>query len=105
MDSQVTIAARRGDDEIHLRVSDTGYGIEPDQLEQIFEEFYRTRRARELERDGTGLGLPIVKRAVETLGGRITVYSELEKGTTFHIYLPSSADQHQGEEDETDPDH
>lgn len=102
--SQVTVTVRRSGGEVHLQVRDTGYGIEPDQIEKIFEEFYRTRRARELERDGTGLGLPIVKRAVETLGGRITVYSELETGTTFHIYLPDSAEQREGEDHEAHPD-
>jgi signal transduction histidine kinase len=80
-------AAVTGTD-VHLTVRDEGYGIEPKELDNIFEEFYRTRRARELERDGTGLGLPIVKRAVESLGGRLTVYSELDKGTTFHIFFP-----------------
>jgi signal transduction histidine kinase len=81
-------------------VRDEGYGIEPEELDKIFEEFYRTRRARELERDGTGLGLPIVQRAVEALAGRLTVYSELNKGTTFHIFLPTAE-----EKDEQDPDH
>jgi signal transduction histidine kinase len=80
-------AADEGDD-VHLLVKDEGMGIEPGELERIFEEFYRTERARRRERDGTGLGLPVVKRAVEALGGRISVYSEVDKGTTFHVYLP-----------------
>jgi len=78
--------------EVHLVVADQGYGIEPEELEKIFEEFYRTRKARELERDGTGLGLSIVQRAVESLGGRLTVYSELDKGTTFHIFIPAGGE-------------
>ena len=78
--------------EVHLAVADQGYGIEPEELEKIFEEFYRTRKARELERDGTGLGLSIVQRAVESLGGRMTVYSELGKGTTFHIFIPAGGE-------------
>ena len=81
--------------EVHLTVEDQGYGIEPEELEKIFEEFYRTRKARELERDGTGLGLPIVQRAVECLGGRLTVYSELNKGTTFHIFFPAGGEDEQ----------
>ena len=79
--------------EVHLLITDEGYGIEPEELDNIFDEFYRTRRARELEKDGTGLGLPIVRRAVESLGGSITVHSEFEKGTEFHIYLPAEGDQ------------
>ena len=82
-------------EEIHLTVKDQGYGIEPEELEKIFEEFYRTRKARELERDGTGLGLPIIQRAVESLGGRLTVYSELDKGTTFHIFFPLGGENEQ----------
>ncbi len=101
--SSVTVTASEEGGEVHISVSDTGYGIEPDQLQRIFEEFYRTRRAREIERDGTGLGLPIVKRAVESLGGRITVYSQVDNGTTFDIYLPTSTTQ--GGTGEADSDH
>jgi signal transduction histidine kinase len=81
--------------EIHILVKDQGYGIEPEELEKIFEEFYRTRKARELERDGTGLGLSIIQRAVESLGGRLSVYSELDKGTTFQIFFPAGGENEQ----------
>ncbi len=84
----IAVNATLENEEIHLFVKDNGMGIEPEELEKIFEEFYRTRRARKIERDGTGLGLPIVQRAVESLDGKITVYSELGKGSTFHIFLP-----------------
>jgi signal transduction histidine kinase len=96
----VTVNAQEEDEQVHLMVKDEGYGIEPEEMDKIFEEFYRTRRARELERDGTGLGLPIVKRAVESLQGRLTVYSEPGKGSTFHIFLPRTEAK-----DEQDPDH
>lgn len=88
--STITVNAEETNGEIHLFVQDEGIGIRPDEINRIFEEFYRTRRARELDRDGTGLGLPIVQKAVQALNGRITVYSELEKGTSFHIYIPAS---------------
>ena len=84
----ITVNASINNGKIHIFVKDEGIGIEPKELDNIFEEFYRTRRAREIERDGTGLGLPIVKKAVDELNGKITLYSEVEKGTTFHIYLP-----------------
>lgn len=100
-DTTITVSAHRDGEDIKLQVSDQGYGIEADQLEQIFEEFYRTRHARELERDGTGLGLPIVKRAVESLGGRIRVYSEVNRGTRFDIWLPRD-EQHQDSVEERD---
>jgi len=84
----IAVNATSENGEIRLLVKDNGMGIEPEELEKIFEEFYRTRRARKIERDGTGLGLPIVQRAVESLDGKITVYSEAGKGSTFHIFLP-----------------
>lgn len=83
----ITVNASADNGEIHFLIKDEGMGIEPSELENIFEEFYRTRRAREIEKDGTGLGLPIVKRAVERMNGKISVYSEVDKGTTFHVYL------------------
>jgi signal transduction histidine kinase len=76
---------------IHLSVIDEGIGIDEDELNTVFEEFYRGRRARELEKDGTGLGLSIVRRAVESLNGTLTVYSEVDKGTSFHIRIPKSS--------------
>lgn len=84
----ITIEALREDGEIHLVVKDQGYGIESTEMDKIFEEFYRARKARELERDGTGLGLSIVKRAIEVLKGRMTLYSEVNEGTAFHIFFP-----------------
>jgi signal transduction histidine kinase len=86
----VVVAAEEKHGSIHLHVSDEGMGIEPEELEKIFEEFYRTRRARKVENDGTGLGLSIVQKAVNLLNGKMSVYSELEKGTKMHIYLPKS---------------
>jgi signal transduction histidine kinase len=93
--TKIAVDAGRERTEIHLMVKDQGYGIEPEELDKIFEEFYRTRKAKELERDGTGLGLSIIKRAVESLGGRLTLYSELNKGTSFHIFLPAGGENEQ----------
>ncbi|MFW6137724.1 MAG: sensor histidine kinase [Spirochaetota bacterium] len=89
--SQVLMNAEPSGDQVHILVKDQGIGIEGSELENIFEEFYRTRRAREVIRDGTGLGLSIVKKAVDSLGGKISVYSEKDRGTTFHIYVPGAA--------------
>ena len=84
----VTASASLENREVCIEVRDEGMGMSAEELEHIFEEFYRTRSAREVERGGTGLGLSIIKKAVETLGGRIVVASEVGKGSTFHIYLP-----------------
>ena len=84
----VTVNAEHNREEIHFLVKDEGMGLKSDEFDKIFEEFYRSRRAREIEKDGTGLGLSIVKKAVDSLMGKITVYSDVRKGTTFHIYFP-----------------
>ena len=70
-------------------VEDTGIGIAPEDQPHIFEEFYRTRQAKEMEPRGTGLGLPLVKRIVEGHGGEIRVESELGKGSRFTFRLPA----------------
>ena len=69
-------------------VEDTGIGIALEDHVRIFEEFYRTPQAKELEPHGTGLGLPLVKRIVEGYGGTIEVESELGKGSRFTFRLP-----------------
>jgi signal transduction histidine kinase len=71
-----------------FEVSDTGAGIPPDELPQIFERFYRTDKARARETGGSGLGLAIVQRLVEMQGGQIWASSAVGRGTTFHVALP-----------------
>ena len=70
-------------------VEDTGIGIAPEDQAHIFEEFYRTQQAKEMEPRGTGLGLPLVKRIVEGHGGEIRLESELGKGSRFTFRLPA----------------
>ncbi len=67
-----------------LSVSDTGHGIDPMVIEQIFNPYFTTKAPGE----GTGLGLAVAHEIVESCGGQITVYSQPDEGTTFHIYLP-----------------
>ena len=73
-----------------LTVRDEGIGIAQEDQKQVFEEFYRTTAAREKTTLGTGLGLPIVKRFTEQLGGGITLSSQLDEGTTMTVTLPQS---------------
>ena len=89
----VAINAEFAEGQVHMWVKDQGIGIAPDELEKIFEEFYRTRKAREIENDGTGLGLSIVQKTVNLLKGSISVYSEVDRGTTFHIYFSNTRNQ------------
>jgi len=69
-------------------VRDTGIGIAPKDMEHIFEEFFRTNEAKAMEPHGTGLGLSLIKRIVETYGGHVWVESEVGKGSNFTFVLP-----------------
>ena len=62
-------------------------GIEKTEIPRIFERFYRVNKARDRNSGGTGLGLAIVKHLMEAHKGKVTVQSELGKGTTFNIEL------------------
>lgn len=75
---------------IHLRVQviDSGFGIAPQHIDKIFERFYRVKNDKTRYITGTGLGLPIVKGLVDSLGGMISVESEPGKGSVFEVLLP-----------------
>jgi signal transduction histidine kinase len=81
----VVAATEAHGDRIQVRVYDTGCGIPPDRLQAIFEDFVTTKRR------GLGLGLAITRKIVEQLGGRISVASEVGKGTTFVIEFPRTS--------------
>ena len=71
-----------------IDVADTGIGIPPEDIGQLFGRFVRASNARTAGLPGTGLGLSIVKAITELHGGRVTVDSTLGRGTTFTVYLP-----------------
>lgn len=73
---------------VGLRISDTGIGIPPDKIDQIFEPFYSTKPNSE----DTGLGLPITKKIIEGHGGFIKVDSTPGKGTSFTLFFPYRPD-------------
>lgn len=87
------IQVRLDRDETHAigDVQDTGIGISPQDLPSIFNEFFRTVEAKKMERRGTGLGLPLVKRIVEGYGGSVEVKSTLGEGSLFRFTLPLAA--------------
>jgi two-component system NtrC family sensor kinase len=84
-DGAITIVTRQsGGDGVELTFNDTGCGIPKEQLDRIFDPFFTTKPPGK----GTGLGLSISHSIIVKLGGRITVVSEVGKGTTFTIHLP-----------------
>jgi len=85
-DGTVRMEARRRVDGIELIVEDSGEGISPDRLEQVFEPFWRGDAAR--SSSGSGLGLALAKRIVESLGGQIRVQSAPAQGARFAVELP-----------------
>jgi two-component system phosphate regulon sensor histidine kinase PhoR len=89
---EIRLSARQREAEIELAVSDDGIGITKEDLPRIFERFYRADKARSPDKvRGTGLGLAIVKHIAQLHGGRVEAESELEKGTTIRVILPSTS--------------
>ena len=84
----VAVRAWSEDNYIKVKVSDTGIGIPQEALPRIFDEFYRARNAKAVEKEGTGLGLAIAKDVVEQHGGHISVKSVVGEGSTFYVTLP-----------------
>jgi len=78
------------DGKIRVTFADTGIGIPSEHLPRIFERFYRVDTARSREMGGTGLGLSIVKHVIERMNGMIEVESQVGKGSTFIVLLPTS---------------
>ena len=85
---RILIGCRRKGREIKIDVYDTGIGIPEDQLPRIFESFTRLAPGRS---NGLGIGLSIVRRALEVLGHRIEVRSVVGEGSLFSIYAPAAA--------------
>jgi signal transduction histidine kinase len=81
-DGAITVKTKPVDGAIEISVIDRGVGIDPAHLEHIFNPFFTTKP------EGVGLGLAIVSKIVDQHGGKITVESELGKGSVFRIYLP-----------------
>jgi two-component system, OmpR family, sensor histidine kinase SenX3 len=89
-DTTVTIGTGLDGDSVAISVTDEGIGIAPDEVDRIFERFYRADQARSRATGGTGLGLAIVKHIATNHGGRIDVRSTLGEGSTFVLRLPAS---------------
>lgn len=79
---------------VMISVEDNGIGIPKADLDKIFERFYRVEKSRSRSMGGTGLGLSIAQKMIETLGGKILVESELNKGSKFTIVLDDSHEKY-----------
>ena len=88
-DAKVSVTAKAIDDEVQITVSDNGIGIPQEEIDRIFERFYRVDPARARATGGTGLGLSIVKHVAASNGGRVTVWSEPGQGSSFTLILPA----------------
>lgn len=87
--TQITVACRLQAGQLRLSVQDQGMGMDPKELRQIFQKFYRTKRAEASGIAGTGIGLSIVQQIVQHHGGRMEVSSEPGKGSCFTVVLPA----------------
>jgi len=85
---EVKISLAKGEEEIEVRIQDTGIGIPKDQQDRIFNKFFRARNAMKTETEGTGLGLYMAKYIIEAQGGSIWFESEENKGSTFYFTIP-----------------
>ena len=88
-ETPVTIATSAGEGEVQIAVSDQGAGIQPEELDQVFELFYRTRTATR-RASGMGLGLAIVRGLAEAMGGSVGADSKVGEGTTITVSLPAA---------------
>ncbi|NCC35182.1 MAG: ATP-binding protein, partial [Chloroflexia bacterium] len=85
---EVMLAAHRETAHLVIEVSDTGTGIAPEHLPNIFERFYRADASRQQTTGGSGLGLAIVRSIIEAHGGKVSVDSTPGEGTIFRIRVP-----------------
>jgi len=86
----IAVSVGRDDGEVVVAVADTGPGMRPDQVAHAFERFWRADAARTRVRGGSGLGLAIVRALVTDHGGRVTLDSALDTGTTVTLHFPDA---------------
>lgn len=89
--SRVGIGVSSADGVVEIAVTDQGIGIAPEELDRVFERFYRIDPARSRHTGGSGLGLAIVKHVVQNHGGDVRVWSRPGQGSTFTIRLPEAS--------------
>jgi two-component system sensor histidine kinase ResE len=84
---RITLSAGKEENRVRIAVSDTGPGIPSEEMDLVWERFYRTDKGRSRKEGWAGLGLAIVRRIVEAHGGEVFLESELGRGSSFGFYL------------------
>ncbi len=84
----LTVRLKEVDHAVIVEIEDTGIGMTDQEMENLFQEFYRVKNEKTAGISGTGLGLATAKRVLAEYNGRIKVESEKERGTTFTVTLP-----------------
>jgi signal transduction histidine kinase/DNA-binding response OmpR family regulator len=92
------VSGGRGEGVVEIKVSDTGIGIPPEQLDKVFDRFYQVDASQTREHEGSGIGLALVKELVDLYHGTIVVQSEVGRGTTFTVELPLGREHLKDEE-------
>lgn len=87
----VTLSLKQDGPEAVITVADTGVGMNKEDLDKVFERFYRVDKSRSRKTGGSGLGLAIAKEALEKIGGRIKIHSEPQAGTKIDVIVPNKA--------------
>jgi signal transduction histidine kinase len=87
-DSEITIKAQLQNEELLVSVTDQGQGVLPDEIEHIFDKFYRGTQLSDTPIQGTGMGLAIARGIIEAHNGKIWAESKLGQGATFKFSIP-----------------
>ncbi|KAF8950031.1 hypothetical protein BGZ46_004789, partial [Entomortierella lignicola] len=91
---QYPILGKNGREGVAVDVKDTGVGIAPEHLHSLFGRFNRIENKQSRSHEGTGIGLSLVKELTEVHGGYVSVTSQLDKGSCFHIWIPAGRSHH-----------
>ena len=86
---KIVLSITHNNDFVNIKVNDNGIGISKDNIDKIFEKYVRLNDKRSIIKEGTGIGLSLVKSLVKLHDGEVTVDSEIEKWTEFNIKIPN----------------
>lgn len=93
VNGNIDVIVKDKNEEVHIEVSDTGIGIPKEKIDMIFDRFERFDNKNAAIKEGSGIGLSIVKKLVDALGGKIEIESEVDKGTTVRLIFKKSNSQ------------